>query len=88
MDTLLQAQMLAERCQMYLRHLRGVVYLLNMGAMAIRPGILPPDWRGLMEQITHLADATDREVQHYYQIIRENPGERVANDMGRQAKAA
>jgi len=88
MDTLLQAQMLAERCQMYLRHLRGVVYLLNMEAMAIRPGILPPDWRGLMEQITHLAEATEREVQHYHQLIKENSGETVANDTGRRAKAA
>jgi len=88
MNILLQAQMLAERCQIYLRYLRGVVYLLNMEAMTIRPRILPPDWRGLMEQITHLAEATEHEVQHYRQIIKENPGEAVANDAGRRVKAA
>lgn len=65
MDHELQAQMLAERCQMYLRHLRGVVYMLNYQSQSIRPGVLPPEWPALMRQIAHLAENTEREVLHY-----------------------
>lgn len=65
MDMELQAQMLTERCQVYLRHLRGVVYLLNCQAQMIRPGVLPTEWGALMQQITHLAESTEREVVHY-----------------------
>ena len=65
MDMELQAQMLTERCQMYLRHLRGVVYLLNFEAQKIEPGVLPPEWPNLMNQIVHLAESTEREVLHF-----------------------
>lgn len=67
MDNTLQAQMLTERCQMHLRHLRGVVYLLNYQSQSIRPGVLPPDWMDLMSQIQHLAESTEREIKHFNQ---------------------
>ncbi len=69
MDYTLQAQMLAERCQMYLRHLRGVVYLLNYQSQEIRPGVLPPEFPDLMRQIQHLAESTEREIRHYEKMV-------------------
>jgi hypothetical protein len=65
MDVTLQAQMMAERCEMYLGHLRGIVYLLNYQSQSIRPGVLPPEWATLMRQIAHLSESTEREVRHY-----------------------
>nr|HRJ12049.1 hypothetical protein [Alphaproteobacteria bacterium] len=85
MDYSLQAQMLAERCQMYLRHLRGVVYLLNYQSQIIRPGVLPAEWRGLMQQIQHLAESTEREVRHYQQSM---AGPANADDKAEKSKAA
>lgn len=84
MDHSLQAHMLAERCQMYLRHLRGVVYLLNYQSQIIRPGVLPAEWKGLMQQIQHLAESTEREIKHYQQAV----GGACANDKSEKAKAA
>lgn len=73
MDNHLQAQMLAERCQMYLRHLRGVVYLLNYQVQEIRPGVLPEEFQSLMRQIAHLAENTEREVRHYSKNVIKTP---------------
>lgn len=80
MDHSLQAHMLAERCQMYLRHLRGIVYLLNYQSQLIRPGQLPGEWKGLMQQIQHLAETTEREIKHFQQaMIKEIPSEKSEN---------
>ncbi len=70
MDTLLQAQMLAERCKMYLNHLRGLVYLLHGEAQNLKPGAAGEEWQNLMKQILHLAENTEREVTHYHQTIK------------------
>jgi len=75
MDTLLQAQMLAERCKMYLNHLRGLVYLLHGEAQNLRPGAASEEWQNLMKQILHLAENTEREVSHYHQSVKGKPAE-------------
>lgn len=84
MDHSLQAHMLAERCQMYLRHLRGIVYLLNYQSQIIRPGSLPAEWKGLMQQIQHLAESTEREIRHYQKAA----CAQTANDKSEKSKAA
>lgn len=85
MDSMLEAHMLAERCQMYLRHLRGIVYLLNYEVQCIRPGQLPAEWPKLIAQIQHLAKTTEREITQYHGGMKKSAAAPVSNDWHRAA---